>query len=101
MINLVLLTSAVDAAAEDGLRLFLEVSSHPIVSQSISETLMNRGIEDFSVFPTMERKKPAKKSIQFCIAQLYCKGADIQWKEQTGRSWVHGVPGMHWSHKPF
>lgn len=101
MIDPVLLTSAVDAAAKDGLRLFLEVSSHPIVSQSISETLMDKGIEDFSVFSTMERKKPAKKSIQFSIAQLYCRGADIQWKKQMGRNWAQGVPGTHWNHKPF
>lgn len=101
MINPVLLTSAVDAAAEDGLRLFLEVSSHPIVSQSISETLMDKGIEDFSVISTMERKKPAKKSIQLGIGQLYCRGADIQWKKQMGRNWAQSVPGTHWSHKPF
>ena len=101
MVKPVLLTSAVNAAAEDGLRLFLEVSSHPIVSQSISETLMDRGIEDFSVISTMERKKPAKKSIQFGIAQLHCRGADIQWKEQMSRNWVQDVPGTYWSHKPF
>ena len=101
MINPVLLTSAVDAAAEDGLRLFLEVSSHPIVSQSISETLMDKGIDDFSAISTMERRKPAKKSIQFGIAQLYCRGADIQWKKQMGRNWAQSVPGTHWSHKPF
>ena len=101
MINPVLLTSAVEAAAEDGLRLFLEVSSHPIVSQSISETLMEKGIEDFGVVSTMERKKPAKKSIQLGIAQLYCRGADIQWKKQMGRNWAQSVPGTHWNHKPF
>ena len=102
MINPVLLTAAVDAAVDDGLRLFLEVSSHPIVSQSISETVMGKGIEDFSVYPTMERKKPAKKSIHFSIAQLYCKGAaDIQWEKQMGKNWAQGVPGTHWSHKRF
>ena len=101
MIKPVLLTSAVDAAAEDGLRLFLEVSSHPIVSQSVSETVMGKGIEDFSVYPTMERKKPAKKSIEFSIAQLYCRGTDIQWEKQMGKKWAQGVPGTHWSHKRF
>ena len=101
MVKPVLFRSAVDAAAEDGLRLFLEVSSHPIVSQSISETLMDRGIEDFSVISTMERKKPAKKSIQFGVAHLHCRGADIQWKKQMNKNWAQGVPGTHWFHKPF
>ena len=101
MVKPVLLTSAVNAAAEDGLRLFLEVSTHPIISQSISETLMDKGIEDFSTIPTMQRKKPAKKSIQLSIAQLHCRGAEIQWQKQMGRDWAQGVPGTHWSHKPF
>ena len=101
MINPVLLTSAVDAAAEDGLRLFLEVSSHPIVSQSISETLMVKEVEDVGVYSTMERKKPAKKSIQYSIAQLYCRGADIRWEKQMGKNWAQGVPGTHWTHRHF
>lgn len=100
MVKPVLLTSAANAAVEDGLRLFLEVSSHPIISHSISEILLAKGIEDFSVLPTMTRKKRAEKSIALCIAELHCRGAAIDWSEQMGGNWAPEVPNTKWSHKP-
>lgn len=100
MVKPVLLTSAANAAVEDGLRLFLEVSSHPIISHSITEILLAKGIEDFSVIPTMTRGKPAEKSIALGISQLYCRGAEINWNEQMGGNWAPEVPNTTWSHKP-
>ncbi|MCJ1403645.1 hypothetical protein MMC11_006868 [Xylographa trunciseda] len=100
MVNPVLLTSAIEAAADDGLRLFLEISTHPIISHSIRDTLMSKDIEDFSVISTMFRKKRAEKSLLLSIAQLYCKGADINWDKLVGREWVPEMPTTTWSHKP-
>ncbi|KAF5664398.1 6-methylsalicylic acid synthase [Fusarium circinatum] len=78
MVNPVLLTSAVDAAVEDGFRVFLEVSSHPIVSHSIEETLTSAGLEDFAVISTMKKGKPAQKSILHAIGQLHVKGVNVE-----------------------
>ena len=100
MIKPVLLTSAVCAAVEDGSRIFLEVSTHPIVAHSINETLMDKGIEDSSVVSTMSRGKPALKTILASIAQLYCRGADVDFKALTGEAWVPDFPTTTWSHKP-
>jgi 6-methylsalicylic acid synthase len=99
MINPVRLTAAVGAALEDGLRMFLEVSSHPILAHSISETLMDKGIEDFAVANTMTRNKPANKTILQSIAQLHCRGATVNWKKQCGSEWTPDVPLTTWSHK--
>ena len=101
MVKPVLLKSAIGAAIEDGLRLFLEVSTHPIVSHSISETLMDVGIEDFGVIPLLSRNTPAEKSILYSIAQLHCKGAHVNWEKQIKGHWVPEVPGTRWIHKPF
>ena len=99
MIKPVRLTSAVSAALDDGLRLFLEISSHPILAHSISETLMDKGIEDFAVANTMTRNKPAEKSILHSIGQLHCRGANVDWKRQMGSKWATDVPTTTWSHK--
>jgi 6-methylsalicylic acid synthase len=99
MINPVRLTSAVGAALEDGSRIFLEVSSHPILAHSISETLMDKGVEDFAVANTMTRNKPANKTILHSIAQLHCRGANVNWKKQYGSEWTPAVPLTTWSHK--
>lgn len=100
MVNRVRLTSAVEAAVEDGYRIFLEVSSHPLVSHSINETLMEGGSEDFAVIPTLLRQKPAEKHILSSIAQLHCRGAEVDWKAQMPGPWADGLPTTTWMHKP-
>ena len=100
MVNPVRLVPAVKAAVEDGYRVFLEVSSHPIVSHSISETVSDIGVEDYSVVPTLQRKKPSDKSILHAIAQLHCCGAEIDWKTQLPGPWSRGLPTTTWMHRP-
>ncbi|KAE8373500.1 hypothetical protein BDV26DRAFT_67003 [Aspergillus bertholletiae] len=101
MVNPVRLTAAVGAAVEDGLRIFLEVSAHPIVSHSIRETMLDLGVEDFTVTHTMARDKPADKTILSSIAQLHCRGAVINWKRLLPGPWASDVPLTTWDHKPF
>ena len=101
MVKPVLLTRAIQAAAEDGFRVFLEASSHPIVSQSIEETIVHNEVEDYAVIPTMTRGSPAEKSILYSLAQLHCKGVPISWKSQMPRDWAPGVPTMSWNHRRY
>ncbi|KAF2181440.1 hypothetical protein K469DRAFT_671593 [Zopfia rhizophila CBS 207.26] len=101
MVNPVKLTSAVNAATEDGFRIFVEVSTHPIVSHSINETIMDRQIEDFAVIPTMQRNKSAEQCILHSIAQLHCKGGFVDWKRQMPGQWTSDVPTTKWNHKPI
>ncbi|KAI4704831.1 Type I Iterative PKS [Alternaria sp. Ai002NY15] len=103
MISPVLLTSAVKASISDGFRLFLEVSSHPIVSHSINETILDDGIEDeeFAVIPTVRRRKSPEMCVAQAIGTLYTKAATIDFDRSLGRRWAPGVPGTHWVHKPI
>ncbi|KAF2087497.1 6-methylsalicylic acid synthase [Saccharata proteae CBS 121410] len=95
------LTSAINAAVDDGYRLFLEVSSHPILLHSINEIVAEREVEEYATIPTMRRKMPAEKQIAHAIAQLYTKGAHIEFNAQFGRRWSPTVPGTQWAHKPY
>ncbi|KAJ5415513.1 Acyl transferase/acyl hydrolase/lysophospholipase [Penicillium sp. CMV-2018d] len=101
MVNRVRLTSAVHAAVEDGCRIFLEVSTHPVVSHSINETLMDAGLEDFAVILTILRKKPTEKHILLSIAQLHCRGVEVNWAAQMPGRWATGLPTTTWMHKPI
>ena len=98
MVNPVLLTQAVTAAASDYFKVFLEVSTHPIVSHSIEETLLNSSLEDPAVLATMNRGKAAERSILRSIASLHCVGIPIHWKSQVTMcgDWAHNVPSTHW-----
>ncbi|KAL9087908.1 MAG: hypothetical protein Q9165_006470 [Trypethelium subeluteriae] len=101
MVNPVWLTSAVDATVEDGYRIFLEVSAHPIVLHSINESLLEKDLKEFTTISTMMKNKPVEKSILHAIAQLHVKGAIVDFVALLGRQWSSEVPGFRWSHRPF
>ena len=101
MVKPVLLTRAIQAAVEDGFQVFLETSSHPIVSQSIEETLVHNDLESYAVIPTMTRGSPAEKSILYSLAQLHCKGISVSWKSQMPHDWAPGVPTTSWHHQRY
>lgn len=101
----VLLKSAVNAAAEDGYRVFIEISAHPIVLNSVDDTLLDGGLtdEDFATIPTMKRDSPALMSINKAVANAYTAGASINLEAKFGhkRNWCREVPGTPWLHKPY
>lgn len=101
MIGPVLLTSAINAAVEDGHRIFLEISSHPIVSHSIKETLMDIDVTDGVVLPTLLRNKNAQQSILFALGKLHSAGESVDFKRILAGSWIHDVPGTTWQHEPY
>jgi 6-methylsalicylic acid synthase len=102
MVRPVLLTSAVEAAANDGYRVFLEVSTHPVITHSVNETLMDMDIEDSVVIPTLLRNKPTRKALLKSLMMMWSKGVAINWKQHfAGVDWVHEVPKTEWKHQSF
>lgn len=102
MIEPVRLTEAVNAAVDDGFQIFLEVSSHPIVSHSISEILAARGIDDSATFGVMKRDMPAERTLLQAVARLHNVGAAVDFETQLGTlSWATSVPGTPWVQKPY
>ncbi|MCJ1241087.1 hypothetical protein MMC14_009091 [Varicellaria rhodocarpa] len=101
MIKPVLLTSSINAAIEDGYKIFLEVSSHPIVSHSINEILIHNDCSDSVVVPTMFRDKDSRKSILLALGKLHCLGDPIDFKRFLRGNWLSDVPGTLWNHQPY
>jgi 6-methylsalicylic acid synthase len=102
MVCPVQLRDAVEAAAADGFRIFLEISTHPIVTHSIAETLVAQGLEYSAAIGVVERDKPLDRSILHAISQLHTVGASVDFKAQFGNChWAKSVPGMPWVQKPY
>jgi 6-methylsalicylic acid synthase len=80
MSKLVLLNTTIKSAAEDGFRIFLEVSTHPVISHSVGETLMDLRIEDHASVPTLLRNKPARRAFLKSLATIRCRGVSVDWK---------------------
>ncbi len=92
---------AVTAAAEDGHRLFLEVSAHPVVSHSIVETLLHLGMDDHAVIPLLRRNTPESPAVTAAIASLYCHGADVEHGVAQADQWDADLPVTQWQHRRF
>lgn len=93
-------TEAVAAAAEDGHRLFLEISAHPVVSHSIVDTLSHAGIDDYAVLPLHRRNMPEVRSVTTAIAALHCHGAPVT-LHPAHAQWAQDLPGTQWQHRRF
>ncbi|GAT67123.1 beta-ketoacyl synthase [Planomonospora sphaerica] len=91
---------AVTAAVEDGYRLFVEVSPHPVVEHSIGETLDELGVDDAYVTHSLRRGRPEPETLLTNLGLLYCHGADVDWS----RAWPGGaladLPGPAWQRRP-
>ncbi len=101
MIKPVLLRSTISAAVEDGYKVFLEVSSHPIITHSINETLLDAGVEDAVALPTMLRNKAAESTILRAIGKLHCLGDSIDFSRFDSHQWLEEVPTTVWKHQSY
>ncbi|BBY15209.1 type I polyketide synthase [Mycolicibacterium litorale] len=90
---------AVTAAAEDGHRLFLEVSAHPVVAHSVAETLSHLGIRDHAVVPVLRREQPERPAVAAAVGSLYCHGAPVEPGVTAETPWATDLPGTQWMHR--
>lgn len=97
--NPVRLTSALEAAAADGYRRFLEISAHPVVAHSIAETLAEAGIEDSFVAATLRRGEPAQESLLSAVAAAHCAGVPVAWTRLQPTGGLATLPPVPWQRR--
>ncbi len=97
--NPVLLDNAVRAAVEDGHRIFLEISTHPVVTHSISETLADH--DDVFVSPLLRRDQPEVATLLGNLAALHCHGVDIGDAGLSRDEPPVDLPRNRWHHRRF
>ncbi len=97
--NPVRFTQAVAAAASDGHRAFLEISPHPIVAHSITETLTANDVTEAIVAHTMRRHRPQLSTLLANKAFLYAHGTEIEWSKVGGR--FIDLPTTSWRHRRY
>ncbi|WP_327258445.1 MULTISPECIES: SDR family oxidoreductase [unclassified Streptomyces] len=97
------LTEAVRAAADDGLRVFLEVSPHPVVAQSVLETLLDAGggrPDGSTVIGTLQRGAQLSTAFGEALAALHCAGFPLPRQTvPTGR--LADLPSYAWQRQDF
>ena len=99
--NAVRFSEAVAAAAQDGHRIFLEVSTHPVVAHSIMQTLADRDVSDGAVVPTLRRGRPERKTLLDHLGMLHCLGVPVDWDALYPAREAADVPTTAWQHRRY
>ncbi|GHH83289.1 phthiocerol synthesis polyketide synthase type I PpsA [Streptomyces sulfonofaciens] len=96
------LAGAIGAAVEDGHRAFLEISPHPVVTYSISETLAEAdGIEEAETFVggTLRRNAPEQQQLLTAAGDLHCHGLTVDWTRLQPAGTLVTAPNNPWRHR--
>ncbi|GAA1526836.1 hypothetical protein GCM10009827_049610 [Dactylosporangium maewongense] len=94
--NPVRFAEAVRAATDDGHRVFLEVSTHPVVAHSILQTA-----DGATVLPTLRRDQPERPTMLGTLGALYCAGVPVDWSLVFPGGGRAELPPMAWQHRRF
>ncbi|MGO1050364.1 type I polyketide synthase [Crossiella sp. CA198] len=70
---------AVGALADAGYAAFIEVSSHPVLTAAIQETLDGRNLPDTVVTGTLRREDGGATRLLLSLAQLHVRGVPVDW----------------------
>ena len=91
---------AVQAALEDGHRVFVELSPHPIVSHAVLE---NASARDFAVraLPSMTRGEPMHNGLLDLVGAIYVAGAAIDFNVLYPDGLLLDLPLPAWTHYPL
>jgi 6-methylsalicylic acid synthase len=93
--------NAVAAALHDGHRIFLEVSTHPVVAHSIRETCADFDADDAVVTSTLRRDNPEQATVLRNLADLVAHGATVDWSRQFADGALLDLPVMTWQRRPY
>ncbi|MEU1389830.1 MULTISPECIES: beta-ketoacyl synthase N-terminal-like domain-containing protein [unclassified Nonomuraea] len=93
------LTAATTAAAEDGHRVFLEISPHPVVAHSVTETLSENGFEDVFVGTSLRRNQPELPAFLAAVGAAHCHGVEVDWNRLQPYGGLTELPPYAWQHR--
>jgi acyl transferase domain-containing protein/thioesterase domain-containing protein len=95
---------AVAAAAQDGHRVFVEVSPHPTQLHPLAETLLASGVDDALVVPTLRRDTDDSVTFRVAVATLLANGAldpAVARRSLFPGARVVDLPAARWRHRRY
>lgn len=102
--NPVRFRQAVTAAAEDGYRVFVEVSPHPTQLYPLAETLRATGVDDALLLPTLRRGPDETSSFRLSLASLMLHGETLPrsaWRSVHTGARIIDIPSTRWRHERY
>ncbi|MEU4202543.1 type I polyketide synthase [Streptomyces sp. NPDC026294] len=94
-------TDTVRALGEDGYRLFLEISPHPLLASAVRETLAEAGWHDTSVIAGMRKGHDTPADSAAVLAALHCAGHSVPWRAVCPRGTFVALPPTSWERQHY
>ena len=92
---------AVEDLIRERFAIFLEMSPHPVLAASVTETLLRRDHKAW-VLSTLRRKESDHAAVMSALAALQALGARLEWDAlYPGPAAPVSFPGYAWAHESF
>jgi acyl transferase domain-containing protein/acyl carrier protein len=91
---------AVQAALEDGYRVFTELAPHPLLTHAIEQTARSLGMP-LAAIAAMRREQQLPHGLRGLLADLYSAGAAIDFSALCPNGRLVDAPLSTWSHRPL
>src|SRR5246127_4769321 len=92
--------ASVQAALEDGYRVFAELAPHPLLTHAAEQTADSLGIP-LAALPAMRREQQLPHGLRGFLADLYGAGAAIDFSVLSPRGRLVDAPLPAWSNRPL
>ncbi|MEU8938691.1 type I polyketide synthase [Streptomyces goshikiensis] len=96
------LRSAVAAAAQDRHQIYIEISPHPVITQSLTDSLAEL-TPDALVLPSLRRGQDETVTLRTQLAAVHCDGGTVDWIPLYGGGLLTDAPTItfdrtrHWT----
>ncbi|WP_432108667.1 SDR family NAD(P)-dependent oxidoreductase [Streptomyces sp. AA1529] len=95
------LARAVGAAVEDGHRLFVEISPHPLLGQAVRSTAAEHTHTRTTYVPSLLRETPEKPTFLGHLAGAHCAGHPVDWQRPYGAGRLADAPPTSWERRTY
>ncbi len=92
--------AAVQAALEDGYRVFAELAPHPLLIHAVEQTAQSLGMP-LAALPAMRREQELPHGLRGFLADLYSAGAAIDFSALYPAGRLVDTPLPAWSNRPL
>jgi polyketide synthase 5 len=98
--HMVRFAAAVQAALEDGYRVFAELAPHPLLTHAVEQTAGSLGIP-LAALAAMRREQELPHGLRGFLAHLHSAGAAIDFSVMYPGGQLVDAPLPAWSHRPL
>ncbi len=96
----VLFAPAVEAMLDEGHRVFLELSPHPVLSSYVAECLARRSLPG-AALPSLRRRESERGVMFGSLGALFVQGCAVDWRAVFPGGRPVALPSYPWRHESF